>query len=335
MGLRIGALTLDNPLVLAPMAGVTDLPFRRICRQMGAALVGSEMVSALGLVRGAPNSRRLLTSDGSDRPLSVQIFGTDAAIMARAARICQEEGADVLDVNMGCPVAKVVRRGAGAALLRDLPHAARVLDAIRRAIQIPLTVKLRAGWTAQDFVAPELARIARECGVDAIAFHPRSRSQGYGIPARWDLIRQLRESTSLPVIGNGDVLQPCDALAMRQATGCHGIMIGRGARGNPWIFPQALALLGGQTPQALPGVHETWRIVCEHLQGIQNHYPSNKALHLAKAHLLRYLRGFPGSARIRETASRSQDLDALVEITEGFFSSGAAHGREEILLAAE
>ncbi len=310
-GFRIGSITLENPLVLAPMAGFTDLPFRRICRGFGAALTYTEMVSADGLVAGNPMSRRLILSDGSDRPLAVQIFGSEPVIMAHAARICQEEGADLVDINMGCPVPKVVKRGAGAALLGQPFLAGRILDAVRRVLHIPLIIKLRSGWTAAQVVAPEIARIAQECGTDAIALHARPRSLGYSHPAEWALIQQVRQAVSIPVIGNGDVLSPTDAPAMREETGCQGVMIGRGARGNPWIFARALTLLHGAPLAPPPSPSEIWQVVEAHLRAIQDHYSPDRAQHMAKAHLLRYLRGRPASARVREGVARAASVRAI------------------------
>jgi nifR3 family TIM-barrel protein len=329
VGFRIGSLELENPLVLAPMAGFTDLPFRRICRRLGAALTYTEMVSAQGLVLGNPMSRRLILSDGSDRPFAVQIFGSDPDVMAQAARICQEEGADLVDINMGCPVPKVVKRGAGAALLERPLVAGRILEAVRRVLRIPLTIKVRSGWTAEQVVAPEIARMAQECGVDAIALHARPRSQGYTHCAQWALIRQLRESVSIPVIGNGDVLSPADALTLRDATGCQGIMIGRGARGGPWIFSRALAMLEGGRLSPEPAGSEVWRIVETHLESIRDHYAPDRALHVAKAHLLRYLRGRPASARVRESAVRASSVAALRAIVRDHLTLLASEPGEE------
>lgn len=311
MALRIGSITLESPLILAPMTRVTDLPFRAICRSMGASLVTTEMVSAEGLVRGALATRRLLVSDGSDRPLAVQLFGASPRILAQAARICQEEGADLVDLNMGCPVPQVVGRGAGAALLRDLPLAAAILEAMRRNLRIPLTVKIRSGWTPQQGVVLELARIALECGVDAVTLHPRARSESYAQPARWDLVKLLVQNCSLPVIGNGDVCTPKDALAMLQDTGCQGVMIGRAAMGNPWIFQHAASLLSGQVPPAKPGPGEIWRVLDLHMEGIASYYGAQGGLQSARFHASRYTRGIAGSARMRQALNGARSLGEL------------------------
>jgi nifR3 family TIM-barrel protein len=280
------------------------------------------MVSARGLVLRAPNTRDLLFSDGSDRPLSAQIFGSDPTVMAEAARICQDQGVDLVDINMGCPVPKVVRKGAGAALLRDLQGAARIMEAVRKALKIPLTIKIRSGWTAAQVVIQPLAALARECGVDAITLHARARSQGYGTPADWGLIGALVAAASpVPIIGNGDVLAPQDAKALMDRTGCRAVMIGRAARGNPWIFSAALAHLRGDPAPGLPAPQEIGEMVRDHLARIRMHYRPPKALHVAKAHLLRYARGERCAARFRDRLCKAGDLDALERLAAAFLDS--------------
>lgn len=325
MSTKIGSLVLENRLILAPMAGVTDFPFRRICRRMGAGLVGTEMVSAQGLVIGAPNTKRLLASDGTDRPLCVQLFGSDPGLMAQAAQMCQDHGTDVVDINMGCPVPKVVRRGAGAALLKDPLAAAKIIKAVRRVLHIPLTVKMRSGWTAGQAVAVELACMAQDCGVDAVVIHPRARSQGYATPANWDLIRMVKDAISIPVIGNGDVLEPQNTLAMKTQTGCDGVMIGRGARGNPWIFHRSIALLRGDPLPPPPSHEEIRQVLHEHLEAIRAHYGQVRALHVAKAHMSKYTRGLPASARLREKVFRAKDIRALASLMASYLETLESH----------
>jgi tRNA-dihydrouridine synthase B len=308
--LRIGSLPLDNPLILAPMAGVTDLPFRTICRRMGAALVYTEMISAVGLVYGVRNTLRLLATEPAERPLGVQLFGSDHHVMARAAAICQDRGADVLDINMGCPVPKVVRKGAGAALMKDPQTALRIICAVRRVLQIPLTVKMRIGWSTTTITAPELAYRAQEAGVDAVIIHARTRSQDYGTKADWPLIGHIQRKLSIPVIGNGDIFRPQDAVAMQQSTGCRGLLIARGARGNPWIFPRTLGLLQGK-PAPGPSIQELERVITQHLELIAEHYPPPKALYVAKTHVLSYVKGLHNSAGLRGRITRKRDLAGL------------------------
>jgi tRNA-dihydrouridine synthase B len=318
MGLTIGTLKLASPLVLAPMTRITDHPFRKICSAMGAGLVTTEMVSAEGLVRGSEATRGLLPREPCMSPVAVQLFGASPGVLAEAARICQEEGAHLVDLNMGCPVPKVVRRGAGAALLRDLPGAARILSAMRRSLSVPLTVKIRSGWTAQENVVMEMGRIATQTGVDAITLHPRARSDGYGQPARWELVRALVENFPIPVIGSGDVRTPEDAIRMLGSTGCQGVMIGRAAIGNPWIFGQTLQLLAGREPRARPDPEEIWRVLGLHLEAILSHYGPKRALAPARLHASRYIRGLDGSAGLRASLSSCPDLAGLREALKVF-----------------
>ncbi len=321
MELSIGSLRLKAPLILAPMTRITDHPFREICASMGAALLVTEMVSAEGLLRGSKPTRALLPPTARSGPVAVQLFGSSPEVLAQAARICQEEGADLVDLNMGCPVPKVVRTGAGAALLKDLPLAQKILQAMRKSLSIPFTVKIRSGWTAHENVVLQMGRIAFECGVDALTLHPRARSETYAQPARWDLLKLLVENSGIPVVGNGDVRGPEQALAMMRYTGCHAVMIGRGAIGNPWIFKQTLQLLAGESSSpAKPDAAEIWRVLKLHLQWIQKHYGPQRSLAPAKLHASRYIKGVEGSSRMRAELNRSQDLGELQERLRSFLS---------------
>ena len=246
--MKIGTVALDNPLILAPMAGITQLPFRRLAKEAGCGLVVSEMISAHGLVYGGRKTAELLESDPAERPLSVQIFGADPHIMMEAARIVQARGADILDINLGCSVRKIIRQGAGAALMREPKTLEAVLKTIRPAVSLPLTVKIRSGWDHSGDQAVAVGRIAEDCGVDAVAIHPRTAVQGFGGTADWSLIARLKESVSIPVIGNGDIQGPDDVLRMQRQTSCDAVMIGRASMGNPWIFSQALDLLEARPP---------------------------------------------------------------------------------------
>lgn len=316
MGLRFGSLELSTPLVLAPMTKLTDLPFRYICRKMGAGAVCTEMVSAEGLVRGAPTTRQLMRSNGTDRPVIVQLFGSTPQVMAEAARICQEEGADGVDINMGCPVPKVVKIGAGAALLKDVGRAARIMEKVRKRISIPLTIKMRSGWSRGDMTFLDVAREAERCGVDAITLHPRARSETFAKPARWELIKKLVENTTLPVVGNGDIRSAQDVLTVFQLTGCSGVMIGRAAVGNPWIFTEALRAIGQgiEVQGNETTVRETVKL---HIEAILSFYGPSKGLQVAKLHLVKYFRGMPGSSEMRRqlgTAKTWKEVESLVEI---------------------
>ena len=243
--MNIGRLILENQTILAPLAGITNLPFRLIARRAGCALVCSEMISANGLVRNSPKTIRMLASTPAEKPLAIQIFGSEPAMMAEAAAMVASSGADIVDINFGCSVKKIVKTGAGVALMRELPQATALIRAVRRAVEIPFTIKIRSGWEKSGQQAFELARVAQECGVDAIAVHPRTASQGFGGEADWPLIAAIKKTVSIPVIGNGDIFCADDALRMLMETGCDFVMIGRAAVGNPWIFKQVDARLKG------------------------------------------------------------------------------------------
>ena len=248
--LKIGNILLKNRLIMAPMAGITNPPFRLIAKRLGAGLVVTEMVSAVGLSRGHEKTFRYLDGSSEEKPLSVQIFGADPQIMAMAAEIAVEKGADMVDINMGCPARKVVKNGSGGALLRNPAAVRDMVTAVRKACTVPLTVKIRGGWSEHEANFIEIAGIVEDCGADAITVHPRFVSQGFSGQADWRIIREVKKSLTIPVIGNGDVFKPELALQMREETGCDGVMIGRGAMGNPWIFKQILDLERGLEARA-------------------------------------------------------------------------------------
>ena len=243
--MNIGNVQIDNFTVLAPLAGITNLPLRLLAKRSGCGLVCSEMVSSNGLVYGSGKTLDLLDSAPEEKPLSVQIFGSNPQIMADAARIVEESGADILDINFGCSVKKILKSNSGSALMKDLPLAGQILRAVRRAVRIPLTIKIRSGWEPSGEQALAIARLAEACGVDAIAVHPRTATQAFRGAADWSIIRKVASALSIPVIGNGDIVEPQDALRMLAETGCAGVMVGRAAIGNPQIFRQILELHRG------------------------------------------------------------------------------------------
>ncbi|MFA9434915.1 MAG: tRNA dihydrouridine synthase DusB [Deltaproteobacteria bacterium] len=318
--LKIGELELGQGLILAPMAGITDLSFRRIAKSFDVDLVTSEMVSSEGLVRNRASTKMLLQSHVEEKPLAIQLFGSDPKVVAEAARIVADEGADIIDLNMGCPVPKVVRQGAGAALLRNPETVAMLVDAVRQAVSIPVTVKTRSGWSQSKINVSEVARVAEDAGADAITIHPRTAKQGFSGSADWPLIARVKQAVNIPVIGNGDVTRPEDVGKMRKLTQCDGVMIGRGAMGNPWIFEQARQLTKGQ-PLYGPTQQERLDVVRRHLELYEESLHGRQSLSGVRSRLMWYSKRLHGSARLRASLSDCRHLKDMIKICEDFFST--------------
>lgn len=318
--MQLGSLKLENALIMAPMAGITSLPFRIMVKRLGAGLVTTEMVSAMGLTLDHKKTFEYLKSHPGERPLAVQIFGSEPKVMARAAQVVVQEGADIVDINMGCPVKKVTKTGAGAALLRDPKRMAEVVSAVRLAVSVPLTVKIRTGWSPREPVAVETARIIQDCGADAVTIHPRFAAQGFSAPADWSFIQEVKGRLNIPVIGNGDVFEASQALTMKARTGCDGIMIGRGAVGNPWIFRQILCLEQG-LPMPRPGLSERRGLIMEHFHLLCGAMGEHRAARSMRGLLLWYTKGLPHSSRFRGRINQIKDLDSLVRNLDHYFST--------------
>ena len=316
--MKIGNLVLDNPLILAPMAGITQLPFRRLAKEAGCALVVTEMVSVNGLVHGSKKTAELLVSHPSERPLSAQIFGADPEVMKVAAQIVQCMGADIIDVNLGCSVRKVVRQGAGAALMREPERLETIFKAIRGAVSLPLTVKMRTGWEPSGEQAIRAARIAEDCGVDAVAIHPRTAIQGFNGRADWSVIARLKDSVAIPVIGNGDIQGPDDVLRMQRETGCDGVMIGRASIGNPWIFAQALDLINSR-PTGQPDFPKRLDTVLRYIEYSVDHFGEDRAVPMMRSRLGWFTKGLPHSSRFRDTIARIKNRQDMVDAVHAFF----------------
>lgn len=313
----IGSLTLENRVFLAPMAGITNLPMRLLARAEGAGLTFTEMVSVNGLTREGKKSFELLKSVPADRPLGMQLFGDDPQMLAEAARLVEGYG-ELIDINMGCPVRKVVGTGAGSALLKEPRKVAAIIRAVRDATRLPLTVKIRTGWVCGDDTFLEIGRIAREEGCDAVTLHPRSRTQMFEGRADWSRIGELKRALDIPVIGSGDLFTAADVVAMLAETGCDAVMIARGAMGNPWIFQESLAMLEGRDPIP-PGPAVRLAAARRHLALFSELEGERVALMEMRKHLSWYSKGMPGAGQFRGAVNRTESVAQLVQTMEEFF----------------
>lgn len=317
--MKIANLSLANNIILAPMAGISDLPYRRVMKEAGAALVTTEMISAKGLLHDGKRTFELLKTCDEEQPLAAQIFGGEASSLAEAARIVSPH-AGVIDINMGCPVKKVISGGAGAALMQAPSMVGQIVSAIRKATDRPLTVKIRSGWDSSSVNFLEIGRIAVDEGADAVTLHPRTRSQGFSGQADWDQITQLKSALTVPVIGSGDIFTAEDGLRMLEQTDCDAIMIGRGGYGNPWLIRDIAAMQKGeQLPYPEPA--ERLATVRRHLEYFLEYFGEHKALFHMRKHLCWYSRGLPGAAAFRAAVNRTGSLDDLREQMEIFFLS--------------
>ncbi|MFZ5573286.1 MAG: tRNA dihydrouridine synthase DusB [Thermodesulfobacteriota bacterium] len=315
--MKIGNLTLRNNVIFAPLAGISNLPLRLLAKEAGCGLVCSEMVSANGLLYGSAKTLRLMESLPAEKPLSIQIFGTQPDIMAKAAGIAAAAGADVLDINMGCSVKKVVKTGAGVALMRTPDLAEKIFRAVRAAVDIPLTVKIRSGWDSSGAQAFQIAAIAQDCGVDAVILHPRTAGQGFGGKAAWSLIAAMKPRLRIPLIGNGDIVSAEDAARMLAETGCDGIMIGRGAIGNPLLFSQVLARLDGKPiPRIDLPLH--FEMIFRFLDASIAYFGEVHACRIMRSRLPWFVKGFPHSAAFRESLTTASTREEIVSLINDF-----------------
>lgn len=313
--MRIGAIAVAEPAVaLAPMAGVTDLPFRLLAKEMGCSLLYSEMVSYQGLLHDNCHTLDLLRIDDRERPLAIQIFGSEPAGMAAAARIVARAGADIVDINMGCPTPKIVKNGEGAALLRRPELAAAIMAAVVAAVDVPVTVKIRKGWDEASVNAVEIAALAERAGVAAIAVHGRTREQFYTGQADWDIIRRVKERVSIPVFGNGDVRTPQDAARLLAFTGCDAVMVGRAAQGNPWVFRQIRHYLEHGEVLPPPGLAERLAVLARHLAMLIAHKGEYTAIREMRRHAAWYTRGLPRAAEIRVRLNQAESREDFARI---------------------
>lgn len=297
--MQIGNISLSVPVALAPMAGITDMPFRIICSELGCGLVVSEMVSAKGLLYKNVKTFDMLRVAPEERPAAIQLFGSNPQELARAAKIVEAEGADIIDFNMGCPVPKIVNNGEGSALMKNPQLAYEILARMADAVNIPVTVKIRSGWDAAHINAPEIAQFAEKAGVAAIAVHGRTREQFYNGKADWQVIKAVKDAVKIPVFGNGDILSAEDGLRMFKETGCDGLMIGRGADGNPWIFAELAAALGANGEKHEVTLAERMAMILRHLQMLIDFKGEVVAVKEMRRHAGAYLKGMPMAAEYR------------------------------------
>ena len=319
--LQIGNVTLENNLILAPMAGVSDLPFRLLCREQGAGLVCMEMVSAKAILYKNRNTEELLTIDPKEHPVSLQLFGSDPDIISEIAKQIEERPFDILDLNMGCPVQKVVNNGDGSALMKNPRLAGEIIEKTARAIKKPLTVKIRKGFDDAHVNAVELAHIAQESGAAAVAVHGRTREQYYAGHADWDIIRQVKEAVSIPVIGNGDIRTPEDVAAMAEQTGCDGYMIARGAEGNPWIFRQILHYFETGEHLARPDFSEVTEMLLRHAKMQIDCKGDYTGIREIRKHAAWYTAGYRNSSKLRGRINEVENygqLEALFREVESY-----------------
>jgi nifR3 family TIM-barrel protein len=324
--MRIGTITLTNNLVLAPLAGISNLPLRLLAKEAGCGLVYSEMVSANGLVYGAAKTRQLMHTTPAEEPLAVQLFGSDPVMMAEAAQMAAAAGAAIVDINFGCAVKKITKTGAGVALMRDPQRAAALLHAVRDAIRIPLTIKMRSGWDRSGKDALTLLHLAEENGVDAVALHPRSAAQGFRGRADWSLIGAIKKAATLPVIGNGDIESAEDAIQMLTETGCDAVMIGRAAIGNPFIFREIRDLLAGRRREP-PGIADRLAVMRRYAIDSVNYIGERPACLMMRSRLGWFVKGLRGCSAFRESIKRIDSLEAALEKIDAYEKRLAAGPR--------
>ncbi len=324
--MRIGPYQLKNNLIVAPMAGVTDRPFRMLCKSMGAGMAVSEMVSSNSLLYGSEKTKRRANHDGEVDPISVQIVGADPKMLAQAARYNVDEGAQIIDINMGCPAKKICNVMAGSALLQNEMLVAEILEAVVKAVAVPVTLKIRTGWDKQNRNAVRIAQIAEASGIQALSIHGRTRACAYTGDAEYDTITAVKANVKIPVIANGDITTPEKALAVLQQTGADAVMIGRAAQGRPWIFREIEHFINTGTHLAAPAVDEVQRVLLKHVYDLYAFYGEHTGLRVARKHISWYTKGLAGSAQFRQQMNQLESCAAQLTAVNDFFNGQLQRG---------